>query len=345
MQSGPYGHSIQYILEDNEVGSSFDHEDLAGAGSRMYHQHLRANTSYAGVPFKVQTLCGDRWDRVTSIIAGGGRLGRLISGSIDLDNIDNVIRLAFHMGICDRNDGTMAIEIARNIEPSSAGLITSVDILPLIVRWQEIRKHLYEFLLLDWAEFSAKAMLTRAFEEAVRLEMVGVDSWRMTDDELIQYFLTRSVGEAQYVKELTRRLRVGELFFPVLMSRSPSVDLYRTLTRIDTKREIERGVRKAAFEDRSGPQLLVHFILDVRKTQRSVQVKLRETGTLETLGSDSRSLLIGVFSSTPVGPKEYATLQTEALRILSEHGCQALELIPDPLGKPPAKDRQLGLFP
>src|SRR6185436_17807801 len=28
MQSGPFGHSIQYVLEDNQLGAEFAHEDI-----------------------------------------------------------------------------------------------------------------------------------------------------------------------------------------------------------------------------------------------------------------------------------------------------------------------------
>ena len=37
--------------------------------------------------------------RIMNQIEGGGGLGRLISGDMDLDNIDGVFRMAFHMGL------------------------------------------------------------------------------------------------------------------------------------------------------------------------------------------------------------------------------------------------------
>ncbi len=343
IQSGPFGHSIQYILEDNKIGRDFAHEDLAGAKEKLYHQYLRANTSYAGVPFQVETLCGERWAQVSSMIRGNGSLGLLISGTIDLDNIDNVVRLAFHAGICDPADNVLPIELARNIAPSPDRLVISDHTVPLVVRWQAIRKRLYEFLLLDWGEFSAKAMLTRAFEEAVRLEKVGTDNWRMTDDELIQYFLSQ-VGEAQLIKELSRRLRLGQLFIPVLIGRSAAIDTYRTLNRMDTKREIEKEIRKAAYRDRAGPQILVHFILDNKKTERAVEVILRETGERTVIGRDTQCLLIGAFASMPPTPKEATVLQAEAVRVFAKYGCGNIEVARDPLIMSGDGDGQLALF-
>ena len=46
-------------------------------------------------------------------ITGKGTLGKLLSGTMDLDNIDNVCRLAYHMGIF--NNKTLPIELAKSI--------------------------------------------------------------------------------------------------------------------------------------------------------------------------------------------------------------------------------------
>jgi len=343
IQSGPFGHSIQYVFEDNHVGPGFSHEDLAGARERHYHQSTSANSSYAGSKFQVQALCGDRWDRVSQLIVGQGALGPLISGAIDLDNIDNVIRLASHVGICERTDGLHALQLVRDIIPSSTGLVIPINAVPIVRKWQEIRKRLYEFLLLDWAEFSAKAMLTRAFEDAVSLNKVGIDSWLLTDDELIQQFLNQ-VGDGQDIKEIARRLRLGQLYSPVLLGRSNSINMYRTLNRNVVKRDVEKLIRKAAYQDRSGPQLLVHFILDVKKTERAIRVGIRETSSPMVIGGDSRCLLIGVFASTQPTARELATLRRESVRVLSEYGCAGIEPVDDPLIAPGTRDSQLGFL-
>jgi hypothetical protein len=343
IQTGPFGHSIQYILEDNNIGSHFSHEDLAGANLRMYHQLVSANTSYLGVKFQVQTLCGERWENVSKMINGQGPLGPLISGDIDLDNIDNVVRLAFHAGICRTEDSHLPIQLAHGLAPSLKGLSAAASLLPAITRWQEIRKRLYELLLLDWAEFSAKAMLTRAFEDAALRGEVGADSWRMTDEELVQHFLSQ-VGENQGIKEIVRRLRLGALFSPVLIGRSRSIRAYRTLNKIETKRRIEAEIRSSTFQGRSSPQILVHFILDVKKTERALRIVLEETKSQVTIGKNSESLLVGVFTSAAVSPKEVTSLSAAARRILAENDCPEIEDINDPLSEPQQFNGQMPLF-
>ncbi|MDE3098724.1 MAG: HD domain-containing protein [Verrucomicrobiota bacterium] len=342
-QSGPFGHSIQYILEDNKIGGDFKHEDLSGAREKMYHQDLSANASYLGAPFLVEKLCDKRWKHVSEMINGRGPLGKLVSGDIDLDNIDNVVRLAFHVGICNQEDKTLPIQLARSISLSKTGIQISVKNIPLVTRWQEIRKRLYEFLLLDWGEFSGKAMLTRAFEDAAMQKRVGIDNWRLTDEELIQMFLGQ-IGDSQSIKIITSRLRLGQLYTPIMIARSPSVESYKFLNLIATKREIEKQIRKAVYKDRPGPQILVHFILDVKKTDRSVKITCKETQKQEVIGFDSRCLLIGVFASKPVKSKESLILKNESIRILSENGCKDIKMVSDPLILPRAENDQLALL-
>src|SRR5437899_2164919 len=48
---------------------------------------------------------------VTDHIRGKGRMGRVISGEIDLDNIDNLFRMAFHLGLAV--DREAPIRLAR----------------------------------------------------------------------------------------------------------------------------------------------------------------------------------------------------------------------------------------
>lgn len=341
-QSGPFGHSIQYILEDNKIGE-FNHEDLSGSREQMYHQELRTNTSYLGAQFKVENLCGKRWKQVSEMIGGRGPFGKLIASDIDLDNIDNVVRLAFHVGLCNQDDKVLPLHLARSIKPSPNGVQISVNDRPLVTRWQEIRKQLYEFLLLDWGEFSAKAMLTRAFEDAAIQHRVGIDNWRLTDEELIQRFLGE-IGDSQSIKEITCRLRLGQLYTPIMLARSPSIDAYKKLNLIATKRDIEKRIRKATYQNRPNPQMLVHFILDVKKTDRSVKVNYLETKKTEVLGADSRCLLIGVFASKQIKSKERNILQNESIRILTEAGCKDIKMISDPMGVTRAGNGQLAFL-
>ena len=54
-------------------------------------------------------LNGSQKEEVSQIIAGCHPLSKLISDSIDLDNIDNVFRMAYHMGLDFRKEAPIKL--------------------------------------------------------------------------------------------------------------------------------------------------------------------------------------------------------------------------------------------
>lgn len=333
MLSGPFGHSFQYILEDNS-GNEFSHDDLSRGEKATYYQDLRANASFLGRPFRAQTILGEKWTKVSEFISGRGALGPLISGTIDLDNIDNVIRLAYHAGIADKSHAQIALSLARKLQPIDGNKL-SLDPagVPLVEEWLNIRRRLYECLLLDWAEFSAKAMLTLAVEEAIDLKEIGNDSWRLTDDELIER-LSSLRGEGQFISDTAQRLRCGDLWSPIILKRSTNISLYKNLSGRDVKRDIERRIYEAVRDVTSfKTKFLLHFILDKGKTQRKLKFFIDELGGDVTIGQDSEQLLVGVFASRPISSPAHSSLIEDATcGVLYEYGLTDLEPLPDPLG-------------
>ena len=96
---------------------------------------------------------------VATFVDGNGDFGPLISGSIDLDNIDNVYRLAYHIGLVRSGEVPLALASALSIDHGN--LVAPETAEPLLWDWFEVRRRLYNFLLLNPDEFSAKCMLRR----------------------------------------------------------------------------------------------------------------------------------------------------------------------------------------
>jgi HD superfamily phosphohydrolase len=333
VQTGPFGHSLQYIFEDNEDSDEFIHDDIAHGGDHLFHQKVVEAASFMGRPFSSITLLNQRWTEVAGLIKGEGRYGPLINGSIDLDNIDNVVRLAYHVGVASHSDADISIRIARDINTSPKGLIVSNASLPLLKRWQEIRHRLYELLLLDWAEFSAKAMLTRAMEYAVEGSLLGADSWLLTDLEFYKYLEDESKGEEQEIGDLIKRVRVGDLYDPVNLLSSSSIDLYEKVTNIKSKREFEDRLSnelKQVFKRKV--DLILHPILDCKKTDRAIEVTVRESNSKVIIGEDSKQLLLGVFVSFEIDSEQKKkSAQHLVEKFFRDNSFQNIRTIQDPM--------------
>jgi HD superfamily phosphohydrolase len=298
-QTGPFGHSLQYILEENETDEQFKHDDLEHGVDNNYHQLTDAAASFAGKVFESSKLLGDYWQEITELIHGSGSLGPLISGTLDIDNIDNVIRLAYHVGVADKADATIALNLSRDLKCESRSITISTQSLPLVERWQEIRRRLYQLLLLDWAEFSAKAMLTKSIELLIVRNKLGPDVWKMTDLEFLSHLQDISVGEAQDAKELARRISCGDLYHPVLLAEFPGTSKYDDLNNPLEKRKLESRIKILIKSKLSlSKEVIVHYIKDKGKTDRAVPVIIRDSNRKVTLGMNSDKTLIGIFISS-----------------------------------------------
>lgn len=342
-QTGPFGHSMQYIFEDNESSESFIHDDLEYGIGRKFHQIADASAAFSGRPFCAETILGNKWKTVASLIRGEGKLGPLISGSIDLDNIDNVFRLGYHVGVANQKDAEIAIALARDLESKDGVLLISEESIAYIERWQAVRRKLYELLLLDWAEFSAKAMLTRAMELAIDYELLGTDSWLKTDLELFNYLEMKSLGDSQEVKVLINKIRCGELYEPIYLGTTDNVSIYEKFSSVLSKRKLEENVEsllKDKFSERV--DVLIHPILDNKKTDRSVSTIIRETEENLTIGEDSKQLLIGVFvSRVKSHGGKFMAISALIQDFLVAEGATNILPLKDPMGEMKAAQMEL----
>lgn len=329
MQTGPFGHSMQYVLEDNVLDAKFLHDDISHGWKSKYHQEVLAGASFSGKPFGAQSYLGERWANVAELIRGKGTLGPLIAGTMDLDNIDNVVRLAYHVGITEPADLKIPLEMASNLNVR-CGVISLPDkCLGSLVRWQEIRTKLYSFLLLDWAEFSAKAMLTKIIERAAHYELIGADSWIFTDHEFLDRLERTAVGESQEVKELVSRLKCGDLYQPVTLLSSDGVSEYSRLSTIESKSMLERSISKN-FKGKA--KLLVHFILDNGKTERSVSFFSEDDHIIKEVGVSTQRVLAGLFVANPISEQDRKAISSLFISALSDEGLNDIIELDDPLG-------------
>jgi len=336
LQTAPFGHSLQYIFDDNKDIGRFSHDDFgAGVQDRAF-QLVVSSASFAGRIFSAPSVLGSLADAVFEAIRGEGPFGPLIAGSIDLDNIDNVVRLSFHMGIGCAGDKALPLRLAEFIKLDDHGLCAPSAARFYLEKWCYLRSKLYTLLLLDHGEFAAKAMLTLALEQGVQAEIVGPDSWIMTDEELLHYLEQRSRGEHQFIGEITRRLRVGDLFECVGLWQRQGADPYDRISSVRVKRAIESDVAARATAEGVGRlRLCLHFIKDDRKTCRRIALREIDTGGEIIVGENSDELLVGLFvtnfRSRKIRESEREVFTRCLFEVLERFGVDKLIPIDDPV--------------
>ncbi|PSS59949.1 hypothetical protein C6558_35210 [Ensifer sp. NM-2] len=328
MKTGPFGHSLEYIFADDPELEDLNHQRVGQRLEDAFFQRTKANVSYFGSSFQAPALIGKNWSQVADAIAGDGPLGPLISSQMDLDNIDNVVRLSYHVGIASRDDSYVALALAKDLRVTSGKLSIQSSSIPHVRRWQSLRHQLYRYLLHDWAEFSAKAMLTKAVELATSADIIGVDSWILTDDLLIQQLISGSVGVNQNIGTLVKRIMLADLYYPVSLRRSSITSGYDELSTPSVKRTLEAKMSQALK-----CQTIVHVILDRSKTDRGVNLHIRDRNEDAEIGESSNELLIGLFSSREQSEKVNSKAAEEFQRAISEIVTESQPLA-DPLEDP-----------
>jgi len=336
LQTGPFGHSFQYVLEDNRFDETFEHANLSHGSAANFHQRTTRGAAFAGKQFTVPFLLASNQDRVWEAVRGGGRFGPLISGTLDLDNLDNVVRLAFHVGLCNDTDRKLPTTFVDLVGIENDTIKTNNEGRRLIQRWLDIRADLYRYLLLDRGEFSAKAMLTLAVEIAIDHNILYPDHWTLTDDELIAHIENHAVGDAQQASRIVKRLRVGHLFEEVGVWTTQDIRIYDLLSSSKSKRQFEKEVESfASVQGGEKLNLCLHTILDHRKTRRAVTYLNSDTQIKEVAGADSADMHLGLFftndRSVSVSERTVAKYKHAFSQAIAKYTQHEVALADDPL--------------
>lgn len=192
--NGPFGHSYEYIMEKQgfipEEGLESVFVDVTSAGKGAHGYSSPYEPIYFGKLRGLNSILNsEQKETVSSIISGKHYFSKLISDKIDLDNIDNVFRMAYHMGIPFPPEAP--IELAKAMYLDGDRIVFKKSAEYYLNIWFDTRKKVYKFLLLNPQEFSGKYMLTEAmdivFDGISQNNNLSSDiKWYYTDFELLQ---------------------------------------------------------------------------------------------------------------------------------------------------------------
>jgi len=153
-----FGHLVEEALQ--YVSALFNHEmklsmllqksdagEVGGIEMQLYLGHASGIRGWADDTFSTESD-----ERLLSIVeahAGRGRFGSCIAGDIDLDNLDNLTRIAFHMGL--DVDRALPLRIAAGMIDSTEaeGVTFSDECAKSIKTWLDLRKTVYQRLMLS----------------------------------------------------------------------------------------------------------------------------------------------------------------------------------------------------
>ncbi|MBM3702420.1 MAG: HD domain-containing protein [Actinobacteria bacterium] len=292
--SASFGHSIEYIESKDgfEHERAFEYAIIGEKGASYLYKAAILEPIFFGMPRELLSKTAENdLRKIGEIISGRGRFGPLINSTIDLDNIDNVFRLGYHIGIM--RSGEIPVKLAQSLYIENDKLITRKEAIPLIENWHKVRKKLYLLLLLNPEEFSGKCMLSEAIEFA-KIKATQPFKWYHVDYEVLE-MLSKISSESSII---TSRLMKGDLYGCVGIFSTRNTNKYEIFMDTSKKRELEdnltRKIRLKFSPRFKSAMVALHPIIDVNKTERQVCVHT-DDGKVFQIGKSSSQLLIGIF--------------------------------------------------
>jgi HD superfamily phosphohydrolase len=181
-----FAHLFEYFLMDK---FDWDHESvLPLLLSGKHHPDEQNHQIYSSQVPQFRKICKESkidFDIVVDILSGTHASSKLIFGSVDFDNIDNVARMNWMLG--HRFDVNELLSLARNIGVASDGtFLLPMAQKPALDLWLRLRRQAYEVLVFDGPTVAGQAVLSRAISEALKDHTLSDFDWHYTDSELIR---------------------------------------------------------------------------------------------------------------------------------------------------------------
>ena len=181
------GHSYHHENKWTALFGTTDSDELGGVDLQVYLGYESGLRRWANNVFG--TGAKTALEQIFAALTGRGKYGKCIAGAMDLDNLDNVVRIAYHMGL--NADRQLPLKIAALMSDSNEteGVLFADDAVDYVRRWLTLREDVYNHLMLAVNDFCGKAMILFATVMGYERNYISPSDWKITDDDLVRRLL------------------------------------------------------------------------------------------------------------------------------------------------------------
>jgi HD superfamily phosphohydrolase len=187
----PFAHLLEYYLKDR---AGWNHE--TALPDMLTGHHALENIAHQILPgeeMKFKRLCAASdidFELVLQIVRKQHPASALLFGAIDFDNLDNVLRMAWALGL--GFDRAPFLKIASELAVSVQGEpVLSIELTDAVRTWATVRRTVYEILVFDELTVASQAVLTKAMRLLFDSQQVPDINTSRRDGDLLD-ILTRS---------------------------------------------------------------------------------------------------------------------------------------------------------
>jgi hypothetical protein len=317
----PFGHVFEYLLNATR---GWNHEKFVDRIIRgTYRPEKRYHQIYYSNSLGLYRILADikvDVDLIVGFILGKDALGKVLAGTIDIDNIDTVYRMATLLGF--HPNTSESVNLVENLIPEQGGLKFKNAAVPILESWRLLRQRTYQILCFDHSCVSGEAMLTDCLTKALQKNILGEEHWFFTDEQLLRFLLSYPD-----TKEIVQRFVIGDFYKRIFLGWYSCAKGNKDLR--DPKYRTELG---ECLTNSTKILCCPYIFYDSGTFSKELTINVHSTNsiTLMTLGRKSESTIVSVFTPNRIKIIKNWKLQEKIVEVLDKFGLPSSHLIKIP---------------
>lgn len=326
-----FGHAVEWAIDRHH---KYDHESTSDWISEQELYRPEDKPMFFSQDGLHRNRYAERYridfNEVTSIISGQ-RTCVIKSPGIDLDNIDNVSRMAFYLGLLRDRDLPVRLAESLTLSDDQTQFVVDEHGLALVEEWLRTRSAVYrefiysrEYMGFEYLVF----LLVRQYAEHNGTENVR-NLFHYTDERLLwTHTDSRTYGEA--VANTAQRLLLNQLPECYMILRAEPFSKY---DEVRSSQFCDSFISEVACEAAAAGvvsqderrSLAIHITTDNKKTSRSISLALRSaTRELQTsLGENRQYILLAILGASTLSSSKVDALARIGIEALQRRGLSA----------------------
>lgn len=285
----PYGHLVESELK--RVAPNFNHEEtLAGMISGILSKDNAYQEIVPGKQLQLETILRKHnvnQEAVIRLVCPKPGTHSAVSADIDIDNIDNVHRMAAMLGWDNARENIVQLRKCMKLNDKS-GLSFSIEAIAPLKKWIDFRQRIYTMIIAHPECIPYNALQTDLVRRAVENKVITLENWYMTEP-----VFEEKLREHESTKALAQQLISGCDYHLVDYVWFKNFDTSKKLKNADIAEFISSKI-EVPFNDSS------YFVWNEKGLVcREISVPIENSNRAITLGQNSTSCMIALIKKTP----------------------------------------------
>lgn len=286
----PFGHLFEYRLKER---FGWSHEGviadvLAGAHVAETSAHYMAS---GGVTSLISVLKRHQVPMpvLRAILSKEHALAQFVFGTLDFDNLDNVARMNWALGL--PADIGAVLRLAKALSLNGTELELPRAETTSVQAWAAMRRAAYEVLAFDEHTVAGQAVLTKALDAALDAQELALDDWTLLDEELI-----RLLASCRSSKSIVQKDLLGGLPQLALLIRDATPLAHRLAASASRLAALVEEYLCASFE---GRRSYGYAFADSGAFSKALHFRDPASGEMWSSGERSQSVVLYGFVKAP----------------------------------------------